>query len=188
MRFFSRKLSNDKRHKKEMIKYIFLRKLERRIFFSTRKDYQKMRSGQTLLVANAILWDFLYEIQKNRFFKRDFKKKFEKQWKIFLIKNIKWQNFIKKVLGGFKQIVFLPKEKRCQFLLFERTRLKKQMRKRCETTKEIEQKQFCKKGWTNEQVFFEQKINKGVFFEEINRRSIRERERERVNKHSERQT
>ena len=35
-----------------------------------------MRSGQTLLVANAILWDFLYEIQKKKSFqKRDFKKK-----------------------------------------------------------------------------------------------------------------
>ena len=34
-----------------------------------------MRSGQTLLVANAILWDFLYEIQKNRFFKKEISKK-----------------------------------------------------------------------------------------------------------------
>ena len=40
------------------------------------------------------------------------------------------------------------KRKKGQFILFERARLKKQKtnRKSCETTKEMEQKQFYKKG------------------------------------------
>ena len=63
-------------------------------------------------------------------------------------------------------MVFLPREK-SQFILFERTRLKKTKtnRKRGETTKEMEQKQFYKKGWTNEKggLFLKKKKNKGEF-------------------------
>ena len=49
--------------------------------------------------------------------------------------------FQKKVLGGIKQVVFLPKEKGSIYLVRKNTNEKK--RKRSETTKDIEQKQFC---------------------------------------------
>ena len=175
--FFSRKLSNDKRHKKEMIKYIFHRKLQRRIFFSTRKDYQKMRSGQTLLVANAILWDFLYEIQKNRFFKKRFQKKIEKRWKIFWLKTSNDRISEKKFLEVLNKLFFCQKKKGVNFSCSKEHDWKKQMRKKVRNNKGDRTKTVLQEGMNKWKNWKENQINKGDFFER-NKQKKHKRERE----------
>ena len=79
------------------------------------------------------------------------------------------KQFFEKGNGGIKQVVSLPKEK-SQFILFERTRLKKQKKtgKGARQQRRWNKNSFTKKGWTNEKgglFFFEErrKINKSEF-------------------------
>ena len=78
--FFSRKLSNDKRHKKEMIKYIFLRKLERRIF---EKIIRKWDRDKHCWLQMPFCGIFFVRNSKNRFFKKEISKKIRKTMKDF---------------------------------------------------------------------------------------------------------
>ena len=78
-----------------------------------------MRSGQTLLVANAILWDFLYEFQKKRDFSKKRLQKNRKTMKDFFLKKKtktpQMTEIQKKILEGLNKLFFWQKKKRVNF-------------------------------------------------------------------------
>ena len=101
-----------------------------------------MRSGQTLLVANSILWFFFFtKLQKIRFFEKGVSKTMKD---FFFHEMTEFQK--NKFLEGLNKS-FSAKRKKSIYLVRKNTIEKtKTNRKRGETTKEMEQKQFCKKG------------------------------------------
>ena len=188
MRFFSRKLSNDQRHKKGMIKKHFSQKAGEADIFLNAKRSSENEIGTNIVGCKGHFVGFCVRGFGGGVFRgRDFKKNRKTMKDFFLRKKHQMTEFQKKkFLEGLNKLFFIQKKKRVNFSCSKEHDWKNKWEKRSETTKEIEQKQFCKKGWTNEKKY--QKKKKGdFFFEGISRRSIRERERERVHKHSERQ-
>ena len=76
------------------------------------------------------------------------------------------RNSENKFLWWFKQVVILPKKKRVNVSCSNEHDWKEQQEKRSETTTEIEQKQFYKKGmkkWNKDFFSKTRKVNEGDF-------------------------
>ena len=114
--------------------------------------------------------DFLRRSKKSVFFffERGISKKknkFETWWKNFFSLQMSNDRISENIfLEGFKQV--LCQKKKVAFILFERTRLKNQHKKKSETKKkEIEQKKVLQKGMNKwKRSFFKKMKNKGFFF------------------------
>ena len=75
--FSKRNFPMKKKQERDDKNKFFLKKLERRIFFQTRKDYQKLRCGKIFWLQKQFLRRIFYEVQKIQIslWKRNFKKK-----------------------------------------------------------------------------------------------------------------
>ena len=132
MRFFSRRLfSNDEKQQREMITKKFLKKLERRIFFFNTKWLLENEIWTTIFVGKAIfVVNFLRSSENSIVFEKEGlpKKKKRKTMKDFFWDTSNNRNSENKFLEEWNKW-FSAKRIKGEFVLFERTRLKKEKKK-----------------------------------------------------------
>ena len=163
MRFFQENFFRTlKKHKREMITKKKSEKAGETDIFLNTKWLLENEIWTTIFVGKAIfVVNFLRSSENSIVFEKEGlpKKKKRKTMKD-LFKKHQITETQKMSSWSDKPSGYSAKKKRVTIYLVRTNTLGKTIRKRCETIKEIEEKQLHKKWWTNESVFFQKKSEK----------------------------